>query len=378
VPFAFRTFFRMFRLAFADHPSPRRRKVVWTLLFLIPALAAVNAVCFALDHLFYPGHRKLKARSPVFIIGHARSGTSLMHRLMSRDGERFSYFTMYEMFVPSLIQKKLIRFLGECDRRYWGETIARRIRAWEDRTFAKGRQMHPMSLSGPEEDEFLMAISCVSPVITTVFPYMREFASLYYFDELPAPHRRRVMRFYEACVRRQLFLNGSHKIHLSKNPVFSGKVRSLIETFPDARFVVLVRNPLETIPSLLKMCQRNWKASDCDRERIADSLEVLGGQSFHTYRHPFEVLAENPETPYAVVEYTDLVERPRKTVEAVYEKLGFEVSPAFGKTLAEEEALTRDHRAEHVYRLEEFGLTRAEIRVGLADLFERFGWEETF
>ena len=89
-------------------------------------------------------------------------------------------------------------------------------------------------------------------------------------------------------------------------------------------------------------------------------------------------MAENPETPYAVVEYTDLVERPRKTVEAVYEKLGFEVSPAFGKTLAEEEALTRDHRAEHVYRLEEFGLTRAEIRVGLADLFERFGWEETF
>jgi hypothetical protein len=132
VPFGFRTFFRMFRLAFADHPSPRRRKVVWTLLFLIPALSAVNAVCFALDRLVFPGYRKVKVRSPVFIIGHARSGTSLMHRLMSRDGERFSHFTMYEMFVPSLIQKKLIRFLGECDRRYWGETISRRIRAWED------------------------------------------------------------------------------------------------------------------------------------------------------------------------------------------------------------------------------------------------------
>ncbi len=42
-----------------------------------------------------------------------------------------------------------------------------------------------------------------------------------------------------------------------------------------------------------------------------------------------------------------------------------------------EETLTRDHRTEHVYRLEGFGLTHAEIRVGLADLFQRFGWEET-
>ena len=37
---------------------------------------------------------------------------------VSADAERFSYFMLYEMFLPSLLQKKLVRFLAACDRRW--------------------------------------------------------------------------------------------------------------------------------------------------------------------------------------------------------------------------------------------------------------------
>ena len=77
----------------------------------------------------------------------------------------------------------------------------------------------------------------------------------YYVDERSPRARRRLMRFYKECVRRQLYLNGPAGSHLSKNPTFSGRVESLIETFPDARIVVLMRDPRETIPSLLKLLQ---------------------------------------------------------------------------------------------------------------------------
>ena len=106
----------------------------------------------------------------------------------------------------------------------------------------------------------------------------------------PSPRRARILRFYRDCVRRQLYCNGADRIHLSKNPTFSGRVESLIEAFPDARFVVNVRDPNETIPSLLKMMTRNWKAAKCSRERIDDSRRALAEQSFHTYRHPLDVL----------------------------------------------------------------------------------------
>jgi hypothetical protein len=373
LPFDWRTFRTLFREAFRDPMSPRRRAVVWTAFTAIPLLAGVNALCFGLDRLLFPGLRKTPVREPVFIIGHARSGTSLMHRLLARDPS-FAWFRMYELFLPSLLQKRAVRALGRLDRRWLSGRIERRVRAWEDRTFAKGREMHPMSLTGPEEDEFLMTLSCASGTVTLLFPYMRKLAHLYYFDERPERERRRLMRFYLECVQRQLRLVGGERRLLSKNPVFCGRVESLIEWFPDARFIVMVRDPCETIPSLLKMMKRNWRASDCPDERVDDSLDVLAQQSIHTYRYPLEVLERHPEVRRAVVRYEDLVENPKATVERTYQELALLFGAELARSLDEEERRAHGHRADHVYGLEEFGLERQRIRSQLADLFERFGW----
>ncbi|RIL05163.1 MAG: sulfotransferase [Proteobacteria bacterium] len=364
----------MFQLAFAERPTGARRTLLVVLAVAIPLLAAFNALCWLLDYALFPGFTRVSVREPVFVVGHARSGTSLLHRLMSRDGERFSTFLTWELFLPSIAQRKLVRALGRLDARL-GSPLGRRIRAWEDRTFAKGREMHPMSLGGPEEDEFLLALSCASGVWVLIFPYWRELQHFYYVDAMEPARRRRILRFYRDCVRRQLYCNGAEKIHLSKNPTFSGRVEALLETFPDARFVVCVRSPYETIPSLLKMMTRNWKAARCSPERIDDSRRALAEQSFHTYRHPLEVLARHPETRFAIADYRELVAAPKRAVAAVYAALGLPLTPAYEHSLGAEEKRSREHRAEHVYSLGEFGLEPGEIRERLGDLFERFGWD---
>jgi hypothetical protein len=366
----------MMRLAFAEKPRGARRTTIVLLAVLIPAFAAVNAACMLLDFVLFPGFVRIKPRRPVFIVGHARSGTTLLHRLMSGDGERFSVFLTWELFFPSIVQKKLVRWLGRMDLRWLDGAVDKRIRAWEDRTFAKGREMHPMSLTGPEEDEFVLALSCASGVWVLVFPYWRELQHLYYTDEMAPARRRRLMRFYRACVRRQLYLNGADKVHLSKNPTFSGKIESLIETFPDARFVVCLRSPYETIPSLLKLMTRNWKAGRCPPARIEESRRLLAEQSFHTYTYPFAALAKHPETRWIAVDYRDLVDRPKRSVEQIYDALGLEMTPTYAATLTAEEQRARAHRTEHVYSLGEFGIEREEIRNRLGDLFERYRWEE--
>ena len=282
---------------------------------------------------------------------------------------------MWEMFLPSLTQRWLVRRAAALDARL-GAPLGRRIRAFEDRAFAKGRQMHPMGLDQPEEDEFLMALPFCSATVALIFPFLRELQPWDRFDErLPARRRRRILRFYREAVRRQLHRSGPERTHLAKNPVFSGKVASLLEDFPDARFVVCVRSPFETIPSLQKMMERNWKASDVDRARIADSLEVLAENSFAAYWHPFEVLDARPDVIWTTVRYEALVARPRETVEDVYRELGLPVTPALREALEAEEARAREHRSEHVYSLDEYGLTRDRIRTELEPLFERFGWQ---
>ncbi len=374
--FDFRTYALMIRLALAERPTKSRRRLVIFLAIAIPIFALVNAVSMLLDYVLFPGFLRTSVRSPVFIVGHARSGTTLLHQLMSRDADRFSVFLTWELFFPSILQKRLVRLLGRLDQGLLRGRIDARIRAWEDRTFAAGRKMHPMSLTGPEEDEFVLALSCASGVWVLLFPYWRELQHLYYTDDMPPRRRRRLLRFYRACVKRQLYLNGGNKIHLSKNPTFSGKVASLIETFPDARFVVCMRSPYETIPSLLKMMTRNWKAGRCSPERIDESRRLLAEQSFHTYLHPFEVLAKHPETRWIAVDYRDLVEHPKRSIEAVYDALGMPVSRAYAATLVAEEARSRAHRTEHVYSLGEFGLERGEIKARLPELFERYRWEQ--
>ena len=373
--FDFAAWRRMVGLAWRETHPRTRRKLLVRLLVTVPLVATFHAVCFFLDGLLFPRLRRVQVRTPVFVVGHARSGTTLLHRLLSEDTARFSVFLYWELFFPSLLQKKVIRWLIALYRRLGGR-VATRVEAWEEKTFGPMRHIHPMGLTMPEEDDFLLTYSCASGYWIVLLPYMGEL-DFYHVDDMPAAKRRRMMRFYAECVRRQLYLNGTDKIHLSKNPIFSGRVASLIETFPDARIVVCMRDPGETIPSLLKLMQTGWARRRWDAARMQRSLRLLADQSFHTYRHPLAVLRRHPETPHAIVDYRDLVTAPTATVRTVYDRLGFTPSAELERALALQEARGRARESKHRYSLEEFGLERGVIEGELADLYATFGWRTT-
>lgn len=349
---------------------------MWTFFFALPTLAAFNALCLALDRVLFGRFARNEVSQPVFIVGHARSGTTLIHELLAAD-EQFSWFMTYELILPALVQKKLVRWLGRMDRERLGGRYEARLRAWQDRAFAAGRQMHPMDLMGPEEDEFVLAPTLYTGTVGVVFPNLDDLQPYSRFDELlDAGTRRRVMAFYRACVQRQLALNGPQKTHLSKNPMFSNKVRSLIETFPDARFVVMVRNPYETIPSVQKMMLRNYKASGTDRAQIEAALAIVGENSIAMYLQPFEVLAEHPETRWTAVPYELLTTDPAAAMRKVYADLGIPVGESSERAMKSAAAHARAYKPAHDYSLAEFGLSPSEIHAKLAPLFARFGWPE--
>ena len=169
----------------------------------------------------------------------------------------------------------------------------------------------------------------------------------YHVDELPpreAPPPDALLRRVRAATA---LPERRDKIHLSKNPIFSGRVESLIETFPDARIVVCLRDPDETIPSLLEAHADRLGAPALGRRRAMQrSLRVLAEQSFHTYRYPLEVLRRHPETPHAIVDYRDLVRDPAAVVHRVYERLGFPRSAELDRALALQERRSGAARVE--------------------------------
>ena len=160
------------------------------LLVKIPLRALGHAVCFFLDGLLFPGLWFTPIDKPVFIIGHARSGTTLAHRLMGADGQ-FSLFKYYELLLPSLIEKKVVRLLAWVDRTLLGRRIEKRLQAWEEKTFGPLRHIHKMGLTIPEEDDLVLYSSCASGFWATRVPTMGEI-DFFRIDARPAASRRRL------------------------------------------------------------------------------------------------------------------------------------------------------------------------------------------
>ncbi|BBX66007.1 sulfotransferase family protein [Mycobacterium saskatchewanense] len=369
--FDWRTWWTLVRLVRRERDAARRRRQYRTLCVVIPALAVLHTVTFALDPIVFPALRRTDVRGPVFVVGHARSGTTYLHRMMAND-PRFSYVLLWEMFFPSLLEKKILRAVLRWDQRLGGR-LRKRIDALDERLFSKSNSVHESGLFAPEEDEFLLTTSCASGFWVLQYPQAQDLDFYYVDDRWPERKRRRVMRFYKECVRRQLVLNGVGLKHLSKAPIHCGRVESLIRTFPDAKFVVPVRNPYETIPSFLKLMQFAWAARKRSESDMQQSFRSFVDSSYHYYQHPLDVLAAHPEVRSAIVNYGDLVTDPAGTMRRVYDEIGIDMVPEQDEALAVERG--REYRSGHTYSLGEFGLEPGEIRTRLAPLFDRFGWE---
>lgn len=374
--FDFDNYFKMIGLAWHEKSTRARRYYLFVLLIWVPLAASFHALCFALDRVFFPGLARVEVRQPIFMVGHARSGTTLTHRLMTEDEGGFSYFLLWECYFPSLLQKKAIRAGARFDADWLGGALGRLAERFEERRYGKMRHIHEMGLTIPEEDDISLYYSMASGFWITRMPYMGDL-DFFRMDEWPEAKRRRYNDFYREVVKRQLYLNGTDRVHLAKNPLWAGRVASLIEAFPDARFIVNVRDPRETIPSLLKLLTSAWRALDWDPQRQKKCLEVLVETSFASYAHPFEVLEAHPDTPAAIVDYRALTSDPAAAIEQVYADLGLPLSESFRAVLAGKGKRERKHSTKHAYSLDEFGLAADSIETRLADLFERFGWDET-
>ncbi len=179
------------------------------------------------------------------------------------------------------------------------------------------------------------------------------------------------MTFYAECVRRQVALNGG-RTHLSKNPTFCGRVESLIETFPDAKFIVPMRNPYETIPSLLKMLQTTWQLQGRDERLILESIRILADQSFDSYCHPLDVLARHPRDPLVCGRLSRSGRRACGHHAAGLRRARPRSAPDVAAAISASRG--QGHETTHRYSLEEFGLDPQAIHVRLAPLFDQFGW----
>lgn len=328
----------------------------------------------AADAVLYPEYRAQRVEQPTFIFANARSGTTLLHRLMCLDEERFVSFKLYESILPAITFHRLVNACARLDAPLGGRL--RKAVDWINESQLGGWEgIHSTGLDKPEEDECLFVYTLDAPGLLLLFPYVDELPRAYWLDHADAATRHRVMDYYEDTLKRFLYQRGGGRTFLNKNVLFTGRLRSTYEQFPDGRFIYLLRHPYEAIASFLSMFYVTWGTHSPDIPKDSPEVRAFARLAVDYYRYALDFRNEVPERQFLVLQYRDLVADPRRVVERVYEHFDMDMGAAFHRRLSDATSRSRGYRSEHDYSLEEFGLTRAWIRDRLGDLFDEFGFE---
>lgn len=354
--------------------SIRRTLSVLAMLVAIGAISVVVHGARALDHVLFPRFRREDVDSPIFVIANPRSGTTFMHRLMCLDEERFTYFQLWQTILPSVTLYRLIGAVSAMDR-VVGSPLGRLMRFIESRAFAGWDGVHAVGMNRAEEEEFIFLMKLLTPSMLMFFPFPDELRFVDFIDELPDRKRRRLMRFYKESLRRHVYAVGGDRAILSKNVFFGGRMKAIEETFPNARYVHLVRHPYSALPSMMSMFTGPWRFHSPDWGKDSDAYRYWGRLGVDYYKAYLERGDRIHASRFIALTYDELVDDPKATIERVYEQLEIPMSDAFRHRLLQETQKARAYRSSHDYSLEEYGLDRREIYEELREVFERYGFD---
>jgi hypothetical protein len=254
-------------------------------------------------------HQTRIMRPPLFILGHWRSGTTLLHYLLAQDTEQFVFPNTYQVVNPET-------FLST------EETHKRRFA----RLVPPTRPMDNMTLSfdTPQEDEFAPClVSLLSPYLGISFP-RRESHYLRYlsFDGVP---EREVAAWSKAFVGflKKLTLRSNRSL-LLKSPPHTARIRLLLKLFPDARYIHIHRDPYRVFQSTrhyfdTAMWFTYMQRPDCGR--IDDGI-------FHRYTLLHDAFFRDrglvPASCFCEIAFEELEQDPIGQVRLIYEKLGLD------------------------------------------------------
>ena len=293
---------------------------------------------------------------PLFILGHWRSGTTHLHNLLCRDNRlvcpRALQVEFPHHFLVSFTQVGGLVF----------DFIAPPKRPMDNVTFAA---------NVPHEEEFaLAAASAVSPYLKMLFPVTDDdtYSCLDPRDLSPKAleeWKRSLILFLK-----KLTLLQPGKIVL-KSPPHLGRVATLLEMFPGAQFVHIVRNPYDVYLSSCKLWKDGFAHAHLqvpDADRIDELILSWYTELFALFERDRGLI---PPGDLYEMRYEDLDARPLETLSAMYQALGLPGFGPFAKRVTAYLDTISDYR-KNAYRLDDE--TREKVATRWRSTFERYGY----
>ena len=274
------------------------------------AFITFASVCNSLVGLYEekkyePQYRNTEIQPPIFILGYWRSGTTFLHNLLSLDSQ-FAYPNVWQVLNPHTFLTterltKVVRFVAP-----------------------QNRMMDKMGLSGelPFEDEFAAAGTLRTPFLSWAFHRSAdEFDRYLTFHDVSeaeiAEWEQALLTFYKKLTwkyKRPLVL---------KSPPHTGKVRVLLDMFPDARFIHIHRNPYEVFQSTQRLIEVSFRTTGL--QRVSMSKQDLEDWILQRYQKVYDAFFEEckliPTNNFYEISYENLERDPITEMRQFYEQM---------------------------------------------------------
>lgn len=279
--------------------------------------------------------------NPIFIIGHWRTGSTLLHQLMNLD-PNLKAPTLFQVAVPD-------SFLVSYP--YYKPIF----RLFMD----KHRPMDRVKLgpNEPQEDEYaIFRITGISPLEALIFPKSKTYFLLDSHNHIPnkdhLPEWQNQIRYFY----KKLSFHGGKRI-VSKNPFNSFRIPLLYTLFPQARFIHIHRHPYDVIPSTIHMWeiiqQQNCLNTKAHRPSVDEILAIFD-QTLTTINRDLQTL---PSGTSAEVRFDALEQNPVNALKSLYNELKLPFTDEFEKNIV---AFSNNNQ---VYKKNTFSLSSSEKKV---------------
>ncbi len=350
---------------------------LWLLTIFFLVLWLINLLLHlffrAIDEVFYGNYRKVTIKEPVFIIANPRSGTTLLHRLIASDGNRFAYMKFAHTLFCSVSFIRLYNTISSIDTAI-GNPVKKLLHVVERRLFKGWDGVHNMGFRQAEEDEALFAQMMQSSGIFVLFPFLHRIKNTHCLDKEQVAVRKKAMDFYESSLKRFMYATGSNKIYLAKNVNSSGRIQSLLERFPDARLIFIARNPIDAVPSTASMFSAMYPLHSPRLKQTDAAYREWCELSMEFYMHYTQVRQQFASKRIVALRYSDLLAHPVEEVEKIYSHFGWTFSDELRAKLHTETNKRRSYKSAHSYSLAQYGYTEVEVRERLAPVISEFGF----
>lgn len=331
----------------------------WPKALVLTYLSILNSVYSKKEErIYHPEIRNVKIeKAPIFILGHWRSGTTLLQNLLALD-KQFAYPTVFQCNHPHT-------FLNR-ERRLTKLIAKRKLQARP----MDNVEVTPLS---PSEEEFALGImSLRSPLFAWPFPRHEDFYDQYLtFKAVPKEEVRQWQVAFMFFVKKLTWR--FEKQLVLKSPANTGRIGLLLELFPDAKFVHIHRNPYVVFQSTKRLYEKAVAAAYLQHPRTTDFTNGIIKRYAEMYDAFFAERDLIPHGNYLEICFEELDRDQFGQVQKIYEYLKIPNFDKFQPTLKPYVESIADYKKSKHPHLDE--TTRQNIIQAWRRSFEEWGYQ---